>query len=475
MRATVITTACLVMLASSSAQEGKKTTPAMASAEQTPAAATATTTSVRTPIKESATERGRHAPDGMVEHLFAAWSSHDPDRVVAFYTDGIGYKDIPLKRTSSGKTELRKFVEDTFAAFPDLKVEVVSSSICGGHGVSEVVWSATDKGFLKTNKRFSVRMVSVFELHEGKISRNEDFYDLSTIMRQIGALPADELGDRKETDEQTRIQTSQSGKSVLEAYVSAWNRHDFAALDKLLTPDAVHEDVAQGVHAQGVAEIKKFMREEIEGEPDVEWRLTRVVDGGSTVAAEWTWTGTFTGEGPTGPVKGERISGRGASIVITENGLIKRFTDYYDLASFFPKTSAANATLSDDDLSAKQQVLDLGKEWVAAEVKHDATALRRILDEKFVASFGADKPYDKEAFIKEILAGDVDPTESQTLTDESVVIDHDTAVVVGTDSVRGTNKGVAYSVVYRYTVTYIRRHGEWVALAEHLLEAPQSK
>jgi steroid delta-isomerase-like uncharacterized protein len=266
-----------------------------------------------------------------------------------------------------------------------------------------------------------------------------------------------------------------SGKAVLEAYVSAWNRHDFAALDKLLTPDAVHEDVAQGVHAQGLAEIKKFMREEIEGEPDVEWHLTTVVDAGSAVAAEWTWTGTFTGEGPTGPVKGERISGRGVSIVLTENGQIKRFTDYYDLASFFPKTSTANATLSDDDLSAKQQVLNLEREWVAAEVKHDATTLRRILDEKFVASFGANKPYDKEAFIKEILAGDVDPTESQTLTDESVVIDHDTAVVVGTDSVRGTNKGVAYSVVYRYTVTYIRRHGEWVALAEHLLEAPQSK
>jgi steroid delta-isomerase-like uncharacterized protein len=267
-----------------------------------------------------------------------------------------------------------------------------------------------------------------------------------------------------------------SGKAVLEAYVSAWNRHDFAALDKVLTPDAVHEDVAQGVHAQGLAEIKKFMQEEIEGEPDVEWRLTTVVDAGPVVSAEWTWTGTYTGEGPTGQVKAQRISGRGASVIVTENGRIKRFTDYYDFASFFPKISAANSTLSDDDRSAaKQQVLNLEREWVAAEVKHDATTLRRILDEKFVASFGANKPYDKEAFIKEILAGDVDPTESQTLTDESVVIDHDTAVVVGTDSVRGTNKGVAYSVVYRYTVTYIRRHGEWVALAEHLLEAPQSK
>lgn len=49
------------------------------------------------------------------------------------------------------------------------------------------------------------------------------------------------------TSAQQRKQTTAampSGKTVLEACVSAWNRHDFAALDKLLTPDAVHEDIA---------------------------------------------------------------------------------------------------------------------------------------------------------------------------------------------------------------------------------------
>jgi len=138
-----------------------------------------------------------------------------------------------------------------------------------------------------------------------------------------------------------------TGKAVLEAYVSAWNHHDFAALEKLLTPDAVHEDVAQGVHAQGLAEIKKFMREEIEGEPDLDWRLTTVVQAGPVVAAEWTWTGTYTGEGPTGYVKAKRISGRGASVVLIEDGRIKRFTDYYDFASFFPKPTTADNSQPD--------------------------------------------------------------------------------------------------------------------------------
>ena len=124
---------------------------------------------------------------------------------------------------------------------------------------------------------------------------------------------------------------------------------------------------------------------------------------------------------------------------------------------------------------AKQQVLDLENEWVAAEHNHDAATLRRILDDKFLASFGAEKPLDKEAFIKEIVSEDVDPTESQTLTDRRVIIDQDTAVVVGIDTERGTRKGAAYTVVYRYTVTYIRRNGQWTALAEHLVEEPQAK
>jgi hypothetical protein len=67
---------------------------------------------------------------------------------------------------------------------------------------------------------------------------------------------------------------------------------------------------------------------------------------------------------------------------------------------------------------------------------------------------------------------DVDPTESQVLTDETVVIDGDTAVVFGTDTVHGTENGAVYTQTLRYTVTSIRRHGRWLALAEPLVKAP---
>ena len=127
-----------------------------------------------------------------------------------------------------------------------------------------------------------------------------------------------------------------SGKSVADAYVRAWNKHDFAALDTILASDVVHEDIAQNVHATGIAAVKDFMRQDIASEPDLNWQVTNVVEDGRFVAFEWTWTSTYTGPDPSGKtVTNKKISGRGESFVEIESGKIKRFTDYYDLGSFF--------------------------------------------------------------------------------------------------------------------------------------------
>ncbi len=141
--------------------------------------------------------------------------------------------------------------------------------------------------------------------------------------------------------------------------------------------------------------------------------------------------------------------------------------------------SGADARMSALEASqaqAKQQLLQLESDWAAAEDKHDEATLRRILDEKFVATFGTKTPpYDKEAFIRALLATDVDPTKSQTLSDQTVLVDGDTGVVIATDTERGTKNGEAFTAVARYTATYVRRNGRWVALAEHLVMVSPAK
>ena len=132
-----------------------------------------------------------------------------------------------------------------------------------------------------------------------------------------------------------RTQTEPSGKALLEAYVLAWNRRDFGALDKLLASDAVHEDMARPSRDVGPEQIKQSIRTMIADLPDLNWHLKSIVDGGSLVAAEWVWTGTFVGDNTVRPAAPRRISGRGASVVVIENGRIKRFSDYYDFDRVF--------------------------------------------------------------------------------------------------------------------------------------------
>ena len=121
---------------------------------------------------------------------FAAWNSHDPDRVVACFTPDVEYEDVAFGMTSHGSAELRQMVAGFFTNVPDMKLEIVRSSIEGTHGSVEWVFSGTDVGLFKTGEKFSVRGASLFELKGNKFSRNKDLYDAATIMRQVGVLPA---------------------------------------------------------------------------------------------------------------------------------------------------------------------------------------------------------------------------------------------------------------------------------------------
>jgi steroid delta-isomerase-like uncharacterized protein len=125
-------------------------------------------------------------------------------------------------------------------------------------------------------------------------------------------------------------------KAVVDAYVRAWNQHDTVALDTLLAADGVHEDVAQNFRGVGPKAVITFMRGVQSAEPDYKWTVTNEIEDGKLVALEWRWTSAYSGPDPAGKrVTKKRIAGRGTSFAEVDNGKIKRFTDYYDLSSFF--------------------------------------------------------------------------------------------------------------------------------------------
>ncbi len=125
----------------------------------------------------------------VAEKWIAGWNSHDPDKMLPLFADDIFYEDVAFGEVSHGQAEVRKFILSELEGVPDLELKLERADIHGGHGTIEWTFRGTDKEVFKTGKKFSVRGVSVIDMRDGKIVRNVDFYDVATIMRQVGLLP----------------------------------------------------------------------------------------------------------------------------------------------------------------------------------------------------------------------------------------------------------------------------------------------
>jgi steroid delta-isomerase-like uncharacterized protein len=111
-------------------------------------------------------------------------------RVLALFTDDCIYEDVPLGLVNRGKEELRAFGQGFLDFSPDLTLEVTMQSHYGPVAHAEWIFSGTQQaefmGRLATGKRWSLRGASGFELRDGKIRRCSDYWDVTTLLGQLG-------------------------------------------------------------------------------------------------------------------------------------------------------------------------------------------------------------------------------------------------------------------------------------------------
>lgn len=116
--------------------------------------------------------------------------------------------------------------------------------------------------------------------------------------------------------------------------------------------------------------------------------------------------------------------------------------------------------------NVQAQILRVDRQWGEAEKKRDEAALRRILSDNFMVVYSSGQTADKETFIKSVIGNDLDQVKSQTMSDITLRVDGDTAVLSEIFNLHGTNDGQPYTSATRLTTTYIKRGGRWQALAE---------
>jgi steroid delta-isomerase-like uncharacterized protein len=129
---------------------------------------------------------------GVIEDLAAAWTAHDVDKVLALCTDDCVYEDVTMAVVNRGKGELKAFAGKVFGAFPDFTMTLSLRFVAEHQAAAEWTMSGTHKGDLPgmpaTGKAFSVRGASICELRDGKISRNADYWDMATFLKQVGRM-----------------------------------------------------------------------------------------------------------------------------------------------------------------------------------------------------------------------------------------------------------------------------------------------
>src|SRR5687767_9481925 len=144
-------------------------------------------------------QEGTPATPAALPPLLAEWeaamATHDPDRILALYTNDAVWEEVPLNLVARGPEEIRAHLERLFAATPDIAYDVTAGFVAGDRAAAEWAITGTLTGDFPglppgAGQSFAVRGVSVYELSGGKIARYTEYWDAYAFLVQLGALPA---------------------------------------------------------------------------------------------------------------------------------------------------------------------------------------------------------------------------------------------------------------------------------------------
>jgi len=121
---------------------------------------------------------------------------------------------------------------------------------------------------------------------------------------------------------------------AVDQWAEGWSGHDMESVASVFTDDCIYEDVALGVVNRGKEELVAFGNGFIAGVPDLKVKVTSRFASVDRAAAEWTMSGTHTGDLPGMPATGKAFSLRGVSTFQLSGDRVIRCSDYWDLATF---------------------------------------------------------------------------------------------------------------------------------------------
>lgn len=107
------------------------------------------------------------------------------------------YEEIASQTSAKGKAAYVEAVKRWKQAFPDVVANVKDAFTAGDRVAAEVEWTGTHTGPLEgpfgtiapTNERGSVKAMLVSRIADGKIAETHNYFDVLTVLTQIGVVP----------------------------------------------------------------------------------------------------------------------------------------------------------------------------------------------------------------------------------------------------------------------------------------------
>jgi len=134
-----------------------------------------------------------------VPRWLAAWNSHEADRVLELLTDDVEIRDDSWPETMHGHHDVREFLQALWRAVPDMTFELLDGPyVIPGEPRASFHWRGSGTftgrmdppGFAPTGRRWEVDGVDFQEYRDGRIAKLRVIFDLMTVSRQLGVMPA---------------------------------------------------------------------------------------------------------------------------------------------------------------------------------------------------------------------------------------------------------------------------------------------
>jgi steroid delta-isomerase-like uncharacterized protein len=134
-----------------------------------------------------------------VPRWLEAWNSHQANRVLELLTDDVEIRDDSWPKTMFGHGDVREFLEALWRAVPDMTFDLLEGPyVIPGEPRASFHWRGSGTftgrmdppGFAPTGHRWEVDGVDFQEYRDGRIAKLRVVFDLMTLSRQLGVMPA---------------------------------------------------------------------------------------------------------------------------------------------------------------------------------------------------------------------------------------------------------------------------------------------